>query len=471
MIYRVPVVRARPSGRAASTHGIERQGHAAWWSSLLSFTGLIFENRLGTLAMILCFAAWMPVALAAPRHTFSLLRAEILPWLMPLLALISSLWSLEPGLTLRFSVELILFTGLAIVSASSQSLASFVSSLGCALLLGLIASVLSGDKAEIGTTGEIALIGIFGSKNNFASYVCLMLLAGSAMLGETRQTWRLRLVAIVGLVLSPVLLAKAHSLGALFTASCSVLAVVLVLVLARMAPRRRLPTLMVIGLLGGGVVLLAVLTLAAMGSDVSSLLIAMGKDPGLTGRTFLWSRARDYMAARPLLGVGFQAFWVQGHVEAEGLWQFAQIESRSGFHFHNTFYEAGVELGWVGIVLLFGTALVATVRVIRRAFWQPDGASAFLLGLFVFLAFRLTVEVDLVGSFSPGCFFLAAALVYGRESNAGGSRRHVWRGSSANTDASGVDGCEHRQGNCVHLPWMASTLRGSRRHRTLSMTR
>ena len=403
----------------------DRKGRRIWWLSFFSFAGLVFENRLGTVAMALCFAAWMPVTLSRPRYTFSMLRAQILPWLVPFLALVSSLWSIEPILTLRFSVELILFTGLAIVSASSQSLASFVSSLACALLLGLVTSVVGGDKAEIGTTGEIALIGIFGSKNNFASYVCLMLLAGTAMLGEAGQTWRLRVVAIVGLLLSPVLLVKAHSLGALFTASGSVLAVMVVLILARMAPRHRLPALLVFLLLGGCAVLLAILGLAAAGSDVSSLLIAMGKDPGLTGRTFLWSRARDYMAERPLLGVGFQAFWVQGHVEAEGLWQFAQIENRAGFHFHNTFYEAGVELGWLGIVSLLGTAFIAAVRVARRAFTQPDGGSAFLLGLFVFLAFRLTVEVDLIGSFSPGCFFLAAALVYGRNARADVSDPHT----------------------------------------------
>ena len=216
----------------------------------------------------------------------------------------------------------------------------------------------------------------------------------------------------------PVLLVEAHSLGALFTAGASVAVLVLVLLLARLAPRRRFPALVILFLLAACAVSLVILFMAAEDLDVSSLIIAMGKDPGLTGRSFLWSRAREYMAARPLLGVGFQAFWVQGHVEAEGLWAFAQIEGRAGFHFHNTFYEAGVELGWTGIVTLFGTLLIATKRVIGLAFREPDGGSAFFLGLFVFLAFRLTVEVDLMGPFSPGCLFLAAALVYGRRARA-----------------------------------------------------
>lgn len=393
---------------------VDRQETRIWWFSFLSFTGLMFENRFGTVAMALCLVAWLPVAAATPRRTWRCLRSHALPWVMPLLALSSCLWSDEPAWTLRSAVELSLFTAVAIISASSQSLASFVSSLAGALFLGLLASAAFGEKTVIGTTGEVALIGIFNSKNNFASIVCLMMLAGTATLGEARQTWRLRLMAITGLLLSPVLLVEARSLGALFTASASVAALVLVLVLARLAPRRRMPALMILFLLGACAVSLVALFLAAEDIDMSSLIIAMGKDPGLTGRAFLWSRAREYMAERPLLGCGFQAFWVQGHAEAEGLWAFAQIEERAGFHFHNTFYEAGVELGWTGIVALFGTLFVATLRVIRLAFRKPDGGSAFLLGLFVYLLFRLTVEVDLMGSFSPGCLFLAAALVYGR---------------------------------------------------------
>ena len=408
-------MRARAGLRTvAAQPSADRQAARIWWFSFLSFTGLVFENRLGTLAMALCLVAWVPVAVAAPRQTWRCLRSHLIPWVMPLLALSSCLWSDEPAWTLRSAVELTLFTGVAIISASSQSLASFVSSLACALFLGLVASAAFGEKAVIGTTGEVALIGIFNSKNNFASIVCLMMLAGTATLGQVPQTWRLRLVAITGLLLSPVLLVEARSLGALFTASASVAALVLVLFLARLAPRRRMPALMILLLLAACAVSLVALFMAAEDIDMSSLIIAMGKDPGLTGRAFLWSRAREYMAERPLLGCGFQAFWVQGHVEAEGLWAFAQIEGRAGFHFHNTFYEAGVELGWTGIVALFGTLFVATMRVIGLALRKPDGGSAFLLGLFVFLLFRLTVEVDLMGSFSPGCLFLTAALVYGR---------------------------------------------------------
>lgn len=421
-------MRARQrTGTVSAPSGADRQEARIWWISFLSFTGLVFENRLGTLAMALCLVAWVPVAAATPRRTWRCLRSHVVPWAFPLLALSSCLWSDEPVWTLRTAIELLLFTGVAIISASSQSMASFVSSLACALFLGLVASVAFGERAVIGTSGEVALVGIFNSKNNFASIVCLMMLAGFATLGQSRQTWRLRLVAVTGLLLSPVLLVEAHSLGALFTATASVAALVLVLGLAGMAPRRRLPALVILFLLAACAVSLVMLFLAAEDLDTSSLIIAMGKDPGLTGRGFLWSRAREYMAARPWLGCGFQAFWVQGHVEAEGLWAFAQIEERAGFHFHNTFYEAGVELGWIGIVTLFGTLLVATKRVIGLAFRQPDGGSAFFLGLFVFLAFRLTVEVDLMGPFSPGCLFMAAGLVYGRARQAAVTERRVPR--------------------------------------------
>ena len=42
---------------------------------------------------------------------------------------------------------------------------------------------------------------------------------------------------------------------------------------------------------------------------------------------------------------------MQGFSEAERLWEEFYVGSRSGFHFHNTFIEALVELGVVGLAL------------------------------------------------------------------------------------------------------------------------
>ena len=82
------------------------------------------------------------------------------------------------------------------------------------------------------------------------------------------------------------------------------------------------------------------------------LLGAFGKDSTLTGRTYLWAEGLAAAGAAPTFGTGYYAYWVQGFPEAERLWEEFYITSRSGFHFHNTYIEALVELGVVGFALV-----------------------------------------------------------------------------------------------------------------------
>ncbi|TGV63220.1 O-antigen ligase family protein, partial [Mesorhizobium sp. M00.F.Ca.ET.158.01.1.1] len=77
-----------------------------------------------------------------------------------------------------------------------------------------------------------------------------------------------------------------------------------------------------------------------------------GKDSTLTGRTYLWEQGWNAAMRSPILGVGYAAYWVQGFAEAERLWNEFYITTRTGFHFHNTYVEALVELGFTGAVLI-----------------------------------------------------------------------------------------------------------------------
>ena len=118
---------------------------------------------------------------------------------------------------------------------------------------------------------------------------------------------------------------------------------------------------------------------------------------------------------RPLLGLGYQSFWVQGHVEAEGLWRYAQIESRAGFHFHNLYYETAVELGELGVAVMAAMLLGAGFVAVRLALRSPGPEAAFLCALVIFYAIRVFVELDFLDPFSPGSFLLPVIWVYGSE--------------------------------------------------------
>ena len=385
-----------------------------WWLSFVSLTGFVLETRYGTLAMALCIGTWAAYVAAWPGRCLLWLEGYRLPWLLPAFAMLSTLWSIEPAISIKLGTEFLVFTAVAIVSARAQTARSLISSLMCALLVGVVLSAVTRTTAAVGTTGEIALVGVFGSKNNLANFVCLSMISSVSVATDRQQRRLLRLLALLGLALDPVMLVKAHSLGALLAGGGAIVTALAVVVLSRLpAPQRRLvvPLAAMLAAGMGGCFLLAL----QQGFDLSSVLAAAGKDTSLTGRTFLWSRARDYIGMRPLLGVGYQAFWVQGHVEAEGLWRFAQIESRTGFHFHNLYYETAVELGGLGVAILSVSLVAAAALSLHRCLVQPDPDTAFLGALIVFYAIRVGVELDFLDPFSPGSLLLPIVWVLVRK--------------------------------------------------------
>jgi exopolysaccharide production protein ExoQ len=130
---------------------------------------------------------------------------------------------------------------------------------------------------------------------------------------------------------------------------------------------------------------------------LSEALIEIGarfldKDPTLTGRTYLWQRAADLIAEKPALGKGFHAFWQQGNLDAEGLWQFAVIDNRSGFNFHNTAIEILVHLGWVGLIVCAATLIIAAGFLIARYLTRPTLVTCFWLSMLVYEMVRMPIE-------------------------------------------------------------------------------
>ena len=117
---------------------------------------------------------------------------------------------------------------------------------------------------------------------------------------------------------------------------------------------RRGPALAVIAVFvavtGAGAVA-AILTIAP---DIA--FKALGKDPTLTGRTEIWAALFRRIAARPVTGYGYAAFWEKQSLPAQ------QIRQETGWSVptaHNGWIDILVQVGWVGAVLT--AALMATV--------------------------------------------------------------------------------------------------------------
>ena len=180
------------------------------------------------------------------------------------------------------------------------------------------------------------------------------------------------------------------------------------------------PLSRVLTLCAGGSLILCIFGTAYIFSDTlfGQLLIITGKDVTLSGRTYLWTRASELIHENPLLGTGYGAFWVQGNPYAEELWaHFGLTGGGSGFHFHNLWYQLGVELGYPGILIALLTVLIVSARTVRWVVRTPSAEGFFFLAFVMTVGLRSFLEVDVFYHFSLSTIILIAAGYYARNAD------------------------------------------------------
>jgi exopolysaccharide production protein ExoQ len=116
------------------------------------------------------------------------------------------------------------------------------------------------------------------------------------------------------------------------------------------------------------IILLSIPVLYVLLSSVSNFSIErisymLYGDSSLTGRTVIWDFANYEIARRPLLGWGYQSFWLAGPgapsiVEAPG-WVKTMPDG------HNGYVDTKLELGYVGLVLLL-VFIITTLHGVGR---------------------------------------------------------------------------------------------------------
>ena len=418
----------RSGPRATPAPGPARPGPEmawpVWWLTFVSLTCLNLSIGLGSVLLVGFLGSWMVYVLAWPARSLDQMLRTLLPWAFPLLALASVLWSQAPMTTFRLALELLLVTGFGIVMARAQPMRSFVSAFMCMMLVSVVVGTVLGRSSTIGMTNETALIGIFGSKNNFAMMVSFMLLAAITVLPDRRQPVVLRLIALLCCLLAPPYMVLTKSVGGIITLGLALGAFGIFALAARLPVRAR-PGFY------AGILLLACCGLGMFllledSGILEEVLRSFGKDTTLTGRTFLWQRAAELIGLNPLLGVGYQAFWVQESVEAEGLWRLGKNTARSGFHLHSLYYATAVELGYVGFAVLGTTLVTLTLSVLANACRRPSLELAFGAAVVVIFASRAFVELDFISPFNIGTLLIPILWGYGTQQPAAVYRPVLW---------------------------------------------
>lgn len=256
-------------------------------------------------------------------------------------------------------------------------------------------------------TGEAGNGGIHHNKNELG-YACMIFgvfcswcLISSRRIPSFRERVEEAVSVLLLLGMIGWLVAMADSMTSL---ACLVIGVVtLVLCGTRLVSRRFLTAQIV--------VLVALAAAIELTFGVYARTVAMlGRDSTLTDRTAVWA---DLFAINinPIIGVGFESFWLGWRREL--LWQkwwWKPIQA------HNGYIETYVNLGWIGVGLLFAV-IAATFRKCRAELLRNvDYGRMRLAFLFVVLAYNYT-EAAFKGVHLVWTIFHFVAMDYPRSTS------------------------------------------------------
>jgi exopolysaccharide production protein ExoQ len=199
--------------------------------------------------------------------------------------------------------------------------------------------------------------GIFSAKNYLGSMGLFFLTVAVSYRGSTSFLRSIRISQIV-LCLAAIAFSRAA------TAYMLTAVYVVYLVVTKALHRLRKKDYFVVCLL----LLVSLSTVAVVIVAWPDFLFSLlGKDGTLTGRTGIWSAAIDSIVKRPLLGYGYQAFWLGLEGESYRVilavsWLLAQAQ--------NGFIDVTLEMGAVGlaiVLLVFGFAFRDAVVCLFRS--------------------------------------------------------------------------------------------------------
>lgn len=291
----------------------------------------------------------------------------ILIW--PVVAWLSVAWSVDPGTTagqaLRFSVTVLI----GILLGARYPVDRLAQMVFYVVLAGVGASVLlalAQVPLSIAPGGEAR--GIYFHKNMLGGQA-ILLFAVSAIL--VMSGWRIPL-SLIGCTVA--LMGVGLSGSATAAATTAVLAVGLPMLAALALRPLAAITVVLCAVFFAGLVAVA---FAHLGTDpYTEALRLLDRDPTMTGRSDLWAAGIAQFWDRPILGAGFGAFWT-GALD----WRTQLVLNELGDvgHFHNTFLEVGVQLGFLGlgafvlVLLLILASGVSELLARRRMIliWPP----------------------------------------------------------------------------------------------------
>lgn len=298
-------------------------------------------------------ALW--IAIANRGQFFAALKTSRALTILVGLALLSTLWSAAPSLTLRHGVALIgttlvgVYLGTRFTLRGQLRLMVWVLSI-CAVLSLLCVIILPQYGLSV-DPNDGSWRGVFTHKNSLGR---LMLLNAVALLFYPGFARRFRLLRWSGVALSCILIWFSQSMT-----SVALFVLILFLLPIMNAIRTRAKWLWwAIGTVSAAMVLIGFW----LANHLDVVFDALNRDLTLTGRVPLWIGSVEAILQKPFLGYGYGGFWLGPNSQAYWVWMTAGWEAP---HAHNGFLELWLGLGTVGGALFFASYAVAALGAVR----------------------------------------------------------------------------------------------------------
>lgn len=381
---------------------------------------ILFNLTIGALTPLLIMGVVGIFFVIRWENAFALVRTCWPLLLLPGFAILSALWSEVPFTTLRYGTIYLVTVLAGMILGGGLQRSSFVIGNFLALTFYFVMSAAFGRFVNWGDGPGDAFAGLAGSKNSYGDMAGLAILSITAFViwaWANRKRWMASGAALlVPLVLVSLLLSRATS--ALIATMVALLCLVL------WATSRRLPVQARSSIFLGAILVATTLLLTQnfwLPALFELVLDASGKNMGLTGRVELWRFGNQLIAERPMLGLGYNAFWLQDSLDAQYLWNMMGITTRQGFSFHNTSMEIVIHLGYVGLVLFILVAIFSLSTLTMRTMISPSIASIYACALIIFFSLKLPFEVVGFGTMHFSTIFGFAAMAMGLRKPPGGA--------------------------------------------------
>lgn len=388
--------------------------YASIWASL-AVGSLLFNTMFGALAALTFLIAGTVYAASGITYTLKVCRINWELFLIPGLCLASVVWSDIPATALRANIQLLLTTIYAVVIASRLPLNLFLRASAFIMLIAMVMSLFSSRTALNGMTGEISLIGIFGSKNYLAANTSMCIALALTLTMNNKIDIFSRFLGAVLLLTSTLVLVKAKSLGAIIFVIGSVFISLVIIFYQNLSldkfTRGKFNWLITFVF----IFCMFLLVYSLINGSFNELMYSVGKDPTLTGRTHLWERGVSLIKESPILGVGFQSLFYVGNNIAEDIWALHHVPSGAGFNFHNMYVDVAVELGLLGLFLYLYLIVIFISRIFDLEHIHLGSSHFFAILILSYMFLQTFLEAVWFEQFTIIHFFMCISWVYLKE--------------------------------------------------------